>query len=353
MLAAVAVAEAAAPTVQFGAAAYEVAEGAASARVTIIRTGSTAAGQRVAVRTTAAGTAGADEFTPVRDVITFAAGQRTATVTIRLAAGNDVMDGDRTIVLEIADPTPPLALGARRTATLTIRDDDSAVQFASAEYTVVEGRLATLTVRRVGATRTPATVLATTADGTATAGADYRATERVLTFAPGVASRTLAIPTVRDGIPEDDERFTVTLSAASGTALGSPREAAVTILDADAPATVQFSAAAYSVVEGGVATITVTRTGPAASAVTVGFATVEGGTATGGAAAAPGVDYIRTSGTLTFAAGVSSRTFTVRTLPDAVREGPETVRLVLSVPPGSKAVLGAVASATLTIEDDD
>jgi hypothetical protein len=105
--------------------------------------------------------------------------------------------------------------------------------------------------------------------------------------------------------------------------------------------------------EGDVATITVTRTGGVTGAVTVRFATVDGGTATGGAAAAPGVDYIRQSGTLTFAAGVSSRTCTVRTLKDGAGEGPETVRLALSRPPGSTAVLGVVATATLTIDDED
>jgi hypothetical protein len=341
------------PTVQFDAATYAVLESAPTATITVRRRGSTAAGQSVVVRTTTAGTAAAGEFVPLHQVVTFARNQATATVTLRLSAANETIDGDRTVVLELLSPTSPLTLGPRRTATLTIREDDSELRFGSAEYAVTEGGAAVLTVLRVGATLTPATVRYATEDGTATAGRDFAASSRELTFRPGVASQAITIQTVDDPLPEGNESFTVTLTQAVGAVVGSPGRATVTIVDDDLPGTVQFGAPTYVVVEGGVATITVTRTGGLAGPITVGFATVAGGTATGGGAAAPGVDYLTRSGTLTFAAGDTEQTFTVQTVQDTVREEAETVNLALSVPPGSAAVLGAPPTATLTILDDD
>src|SRR5262249_23639077 len=123
--------------------------------------------------------------------------------------------------------------------------------------------------------------------------------------------------------------------------------------DNDSNGTVRFSAAAYSVLEGAAATITVTRSGGAAGPLTVGYATVAGGTAVGGATPGPGGDYITRTGTLTFPAGATSQTFTVTTVADTVAEGARTVNLALNVPQGSGAVLGSPSTAVLTIVDDE
>jgi hypothetical protein len=64
-----------------------------------------------------------------------------------------------------------------------------------------------------------------------------------------------------------------------------------------------------------------------------------------------GDDYVATSNTLTFAPGVTSQTFPVPILDDTLDEGNEIVGLALSHP--SNANLGAPASATLTIVDND
>src|SRR5262249_37339143 len=112
------------------------------------------------------------------------------------------------------------------------------------------------------------------------------------------------------------------------------------------PGTLQFSNAAYSANEnGGTATITVTRTGGSDGSVTVNYAT-SNGTATAGS------DYTATSGTLTFAARETSKTFTIPTLDDTLVETNETVSLLLSSPTGG-ASLGNPAAAVLTIISDD
>ncbi len=111
------------------------------------------------------------------------------------------------------------------------------------------------------------------------------------------------------------------------------------------PAEVAFSSATYGVGEAGVsATITVTRTGGGSEAFSVDYATADGG-------ASAGADYIATSGTLNFAAGEVSQTFSVTVLEDGLVEQDETILLALSGASG--AILGAVSDAVLTITDND
>src|SRR4029453_7520443 len=105
---------------------------------------------------------------------------------------------------------------------------------------------------------------------------------------------------------------------------------------------VQFSAAASTVTEGGVATITVARSGSPSGQVTVDYAT-------GGGTAVAITHYTPASGTLTFPTGVLSRTFTVTTFDDGVVAGSRTVGLTLSA--SVNASIGATNAATLTIQD--
>jgi hypothetical protein len=96
------------------------------------------------------------------------------------------------------------------------------------------------------------------------------------------------------------------------------------------PGTVQFSAASFSVTEaGGNAIITVTRTDGSTGAISVGYTTATGGTATEGA------DYTFTSGFLDWAEGdTASKTFNVPIINDTDVEGNETLNLTLRNPDG-------------------
>ena len=90
-------------------------------------------------------------------------------------------------------------------------------------------------------------------------------------------------------------------------------------------------------------TFIVTLSRPVEQAVTVDYATQDG-TATAGS------DYTNVSGTLTFSAGVTTRTVGVPVADDREHEGDETLTLVLSNP---RAAAPATMSATGTIVDDD
>ena len=110
---------------------------------------------------------------------------------------------------------------------------------------------------------------------------------------------------------------------------------------------IEFDAAAYSVAEdAGAAVITVRRSGATATGgVTVQYATANG-------TALTPADYTASSGTLTFAAGETTRTFSVPIVNDTLLEGNKTVNLSLSAPGGGGA-LGAQSTAVLTIVEDD
>ena len=83
--------------------------------------------------------------------------------------------------------------------------------------------------------------------------------------------------------------------------------------------------------------------------VTVDYATSDG---TGSNAAVAGEDYTETSGSLTFAAGVTEQTVSVPVLDDSHDEGAETFTLTLSNPQGGNAWLKD-ATATGTIVNTD
>ena len=75
-----------------------------------------------------------------------------------------------------------------------------------------------------------------------------------------------------------------------------------------------------------------------------------------GTTATEGVDYVPTAptlatGTLNFAANASSVTFKISILADLVDEPDETVALTLSNAVAAK--LGPIASATVTLKDND
>jgi hypothetical protein len=107
----------------------------------------------------------------------------------------------------------------------------------------------------------------------------------------------------------------------------------------------QFSATNYNIGEGGDAvTITVNRSGDTSGTATVDFLTSDG-------TATQSQDYIVNGGTLTFAGGDTSKTFTVLIVDDAFIEGNKTLNLTLSNPTG--ATLAAPSTATITINDND
>jgi hypothetical protein len=336
---------------QFSAAAYTVNENQGTATITVTRTGGSSGSVTVNYATSNGTAIAGSDYTATSGTLTFAPGETSKTFTVPII-DDTLVEPDETVLLTLTSPTGGATLGGQTTAMLTIHSDDvaqlGALQFSAASYTVNENQgTATITVTRTGGSSGSVTVNFATSDGTANAGSDYTATSGTLTFADGETSKTFTVPIIDDTLVEPDETVNLTLTSPTGGAtLGNQTSATLTIHSDDvAPAVLQFSAASYTVNENqGTATITVTRTGDTSAAASVNFAT-SNGTATAGA------DYTATSGTLTFAAGDTSKTFTVPIIDDTLIEPDETINLTLTSPAG--ATLGTQSTATLTIHSDD
>jgi hypothetical protein len=180
--------------------------------------------------------------------------------------------------------------------------------------------------------------------GTAGEGSDYTPVSGTLSLAPGTTSITFTVPISDDAEVEADETVQLSLSNPANAVLGDPATATLTIVDNDLPR-VRFGSSNYRVNERrGAATIRAVLTSTSPQTVTVDYASI-GGTA------GEGSDYTPVSGTLTFAPGTTSITFTMPISDDAEVEADETVRLSLSNP--TNATLGGTSATTVTIVDDD
>jgi glucose/arabinose dehydrogenase len=202
-----------------------------------------------------------------------------------------------------------------------------------------------VTVVRTGGSDGVATIDYTTVNATAIAGQDYTTTTGRLTFANGETSKTLTIPILNNSLVEATETFNLSMDATSGAALGTSRTAIITIIDDDGVPTIDFDQPNFNVTEaGGTATITLRRSGNTNTSSSVRVSTSNG-------TALADSDYTAATGTVTFAIGETSKTFTVPILNDTVVERNETLNLTLSNVSG--AVLTTQPTATMTIADND
>lgn len=150
--------------------------------------------------------------------------------------------------------------------------------------------------------------------------------------------------------------YSVAPNPSSFSRAGSMTIAGLTFNVTEDPATVQFSAPAYTVNESGpTVNAVVTRLGDLSVPASVSFATFDAaGTqpcSSVNGAASSRCDYATVSTKLTFAAGESSKTIGISIINDAFLEGNETFSVSLTSPTG--AALGNPATSIVTIVDND
>ena len=271
---------------------------------------------------------------------TFAAGETVLTVTVSLL--DDELDElDEEFLVKLTNPSSLVSLDDD-VAKGTIRDDDGQPGLAIADGAGPEdiGRMPfTLTLSE--ASGREVTAAYATADGTARAGSDYRASSGTVTFAAGETALTVRVAVTDDSVDEPDETILVNLTSVQG-ARELDLQARGTIRDDDAPPRLSVADAQGGERLGGLA-FGLTLTTASGREVVVGYASSDG-------TAKAGSDYSQVSGSVTFAAGQTSRTVRVPIVDDSLDEPNETLALTLSGP--LNAVLGD-AAATGTILDDD
>jgi hypothetical protein len=288
------------------------------------------------------------------NVLTIPSGVGSVTVTITPVDDTSTEPAE-TVTLGLLAGTG-YNLGGSTTASGSITDNDApaVVSLAATDAAAAELNLNPLVftlTRTVNANNQLVINLAWS--GAATYGTDYTvsvtggtlsANGLQLTLQAGVTTAVVTMTPVDDTTVELTENVTLTLASGTGYTVGTPSAATGNITDNDLPV---LSVANASVTEGNNGTktvaVTVTMSAPRSTAVTVAYATLAG------TATAPS-DYQGASATLTFAAGVISRTFNVTINGDRTNEANETFQVVLSNPSG--ATIGA-GTATVTIVNDD
>jgi parallel beta-helix repeat protein len=192
---------------------------------------------------------------------------------------------------------------------------------------------ATFTVTLSAASTDTVTVTYTTADGTASTGADFVPTTGTIVFPAGSTTQTLEVRVIGDRVFESAETFTVGLSGAVNAVIADAQGRG-TILDDD-PAGLSIDDITIVEPDSGsrTARFTVTLSPTSGSPVTVAYSTAAG-TATAKS------DYDDTSGTLTFAPGAATRTVDVVVHADGVAEGVETFAVNLANASGAAIAYG-------------
>ena len=138
-----------------------------------------------------------------------------------LVNGDLLDEGNETFFLNLTNPSNATISDGQGLGTIT--NDDGAPGLSVNDVTVTEGdsgtQNATFTVTLAPTSGQNVSVDYATADGTATAPADYAATSGTLTFAPGQATKTVTVQVVGDTLDELDETYTVNLSNAVNAAI--------------------------------------------------------------------------------------------------------------------------------------
>ena len=172
-----------------------------------------------------------DDYAAVNGTLTFAPGETSKQVTVAVAG--DVLDEPHeTYSLNISNPSGATLSRARGLGT--ILDNDPAVSLSVDDISAPESAgTASFTVSLSGVSGKVITVDYTTADGTATAAADYGSAQGTLVFLPGETSKSVSVALVDDNVVELDETFSLNLSRVIN-ALLADGQGTGTILDGDA-----------------------------------------------------------------------------------------------------------------------
>jgi hypothetical protein len=332
------------PTVTIVASAPAAAEPSTPGAFTVTRTGSTTAPLTVSYTVSGTATAGSD-YASLSGSVTIPAGSTSATISVTPLADTATESSETVTATLVA--SSGYTVGSPASATVTIADaaPTATVTISATDAAAAEpSDTGTFTVSRIGST-TSALTVSYTVSGSATAGSDYSSLPGTVAISAGASSATITVEPIDDTTAEADETVTVALSAGSGYALGTVREATVQIADDDSgPSTVTLSATDPAAAEpNDPGTFTVTRTGSKTAALDVRYAVT--GSASGG------TDYAALSGVVTIPAARASATITVAPIDDSTSELTETVVVTLSADP--EYTVGSPASATVNIADND
>ncbi len=294
------------------------------------------------------------------------AGSRTVTIgtdgtaTLSVATDDDSIDEpDGTLTATVQDGTGYAPSGTAATATIAVNDNDdppppeTPIISIAGGAAITEGANATFTLTAEPKPSAAITVNVAVVDSGSFADSGQAGSRTVTIGTNGTA--TLSVATDDDSIDEPDGTLTATVQDGTGYApSGTAATATIAVNDNDDSDSNQPGTRSDS----GRPTISITDAvgmegqdlefRVALDATTIGSVTVEWTTEPGTATA--DVDYMQTSGTLTFQPGEITKTISVATIDDDHHDDGEIFKVILSNPTGASISDG---EATGTIENAD
>ena len=352
-------------TVTFGASSYTAAEGGATATVAVQLSAAASATVTIPLTKTHRGGATAADYSGVPSNVTFTAGQTRRTFTVTATDDADT-DGGESVQLGFGTLPGGYAPGARRTATVTLVDDDATliVNFGTERHTTVKVRESdtvwhrftfSLSTSRYGPPngnpQQPVTIplVVTHRGGTTTE--DYEGIPSSVTFAVGESVTSFRMRAIPDGRKETGEGLRLDfgpLPAGVRKGTWGPYET-IAFVDQVLPGyTVLFGAEAYTATEGGApARVSIHLNEPVEIEPLVVRLVV---THVGATAA----DYTGIPKSVRFGVGEQTQTITVKATDDTDDDDGESVTLsFVNDPNGRVRVRTGPASATVALADND
>ncbi|MCC7263933.1 MAG: tandem-95 repeat protein, partial [Candidatus Latescibacteria bacterium] len=299
-----------------------IVEGSSTVNVRFRITLSAPVPQAVTVNaSTADGTAKVGEdYEAWSGTLTIPANQTEIVVTLS-TFGDQIDEDDETYTLNLSNPVNATIADGQGVCLILDDDNPPSLQVSDSPLRAENAGPAPFTVTLSRSSAKVVKVDYATANGTALAGSDYTAGSGTLTFNPGETTKTLQVGFIDDTLDEIDEEYLVNIAnPVNATILRSQGKGK--IADNDLPPAVSIGDVAVD--EGsGQAVFTLTLSGPSTKTTSVRFATADG-------TAALTSDYTANNGTVTFAPGETSKTFSVALTDDSVDEPDETFFVNLS-----------------------
>ena len=291
--------------------------------------------------------------------VTFQVGETTKTIAIEVA-GDTAVEADETFTLSLSSPTSGLTV-VGVPAGGTILNDDAVTSVLATNAAKAEGN-GGATGFNFTVTRAGDIAVAHSVSWSVTRSGSDPADESdfvggvfptgSVTFAAGEVAVIVTVSVAGDSTVEAGETFTITLSAPStGLAIGTA-SAVGSIGNDDATVSIAVIGSAAKP-EGNAGStpfaFVLSRTGDSSTAHSVGWA-VTGSSATP-ADADDFADGVPSSGTVTFAAGETSRTLIVDVEGDSAIEADDGFAVALSAPSPGLTIVTATAAATIVNDD--
>ncbi len=185
-------------------------------------------------------TAADDDYLPASGTLSLEPGQTRAEITVEVV-GDTAVEDDESFSVVLSRPVgATLADGVGEGTILNDDEEASRIRLAGAPPVAENaGSVAVSLERFAGATRA-ARVTITAVGGSATAGEDFIASSRTVSWAAGETGRKLfELEILDDSLEEDDETVILRLSSPVDSLLVDPAELTLVITDDDTPMTLE------------------------------------------------------------------------------------------------------------------